>query len=204
MFTYVFANPVTGRQSPRSKLTAIALVVVGAVVLSTATVLGLHWAAASSRKVPAMKQAQGLGFTKLDREAPVVLLPSLGGSGTVSVAKLAGRPIVLNFWASTCVVCKSETPALASVARTLGGKVSFVGIDSVDRRGPAMAFISRYHVPYPIGFDPQGTAAIKYGVVALPVTFFLSPSGKTIMGENIGALTRSALRAILHNLYGTT
>lgn len=199
----MFANPVNGRQSPRSRLTAIALVVVGAVVLSTATVLGLHWAAASSRKVPAMRQAQGLGFTKLDRQTPAVLLPTLRGSGTVSIAKLAGKPIVLNFWASTCEVCKSETPALAAVARSLGGKVTFVGIDSVDRHGPAMAFITKYHVPYPIGFDPQGTAAIRFGVVALPVTFFLSPSGKTIMGENIGALTRGTLRAILRNLYGT-
>jgi cytochrome c biogenesis protein CcmG, thiol:disulfide interchange protein DsbE len=202
MFTYVFRNPVTGERSRGSKLTAIALVAVGAVVLSTATVLGLHWATASTHKSSGT-QGQGLGFTKLDRKAPAVRLPSLRGSGTVSIAKLAGKPIVVNFWASTCVVCKSETPALASVARTLGGKVNFFGIDSVDRHEPAMAFITKYHVPYPVGFDPQGTAAIKYGVVALPVTFFLSPSGKTIMGENIGALTRSTLRTILHTLYGT-
>ncbi|HWF80212.1 MAG TPA: TlpA disulfide reductase family protein, partial [Streptosporangiaceae bacterium] len=173
----MFANRVNGRRSPRGKLAAIALVVVGAVVLSTATVLGLHWATAPSPKAPAMARTQGLGFTKLDRQAPAVLLPSLLGSGTVSVARLAGKPIVLNFWASTCEVCKSETPALASVARALGDKVTFVGIDSVDRQGPATAFITKYHVPYPIGFDPDGTAAIKYGVVALPVTFFLSPSG---------------------------
>lgn len=180
------------------------LVAVGAVVLSTVTVLGLHWATASSspHKTPGMRQAQ-TGFTKLDRPAPALLLPSLRGAGTVSIAKLAGKPIVVNFWASTCTVCKSETPAMASVARTLGGKVTFVGIDSVDRHGPAVAFITRYHVPYPIGFDPRGTAAVKYGVVALPVTFFLSPSGKTIMGENIGALTSGSLRTILHQLYGT-
>ena len=199
----MFANPVNGRQSPRSRLAAIALVVVGAVVLSTATVLGLHWATASSRKAPAMAQSGQLGFTKLHRQAPALLMPSLRGPGAVSVAKLAGKPIVLNFWASTCEVCKSETPALASAARALGGKVTFVGIDSVDRHGPAMAFITKYHVPYPVGFDPQGTLAIKYGVIALPVTVFLSPSGKTIVGENIGALTRSSLRTILHNLYGT-
>jgi cytochrome c biogenesis protein CcmG/thiol:disulfide interchange protein DsbE len=203
MFTYVFVDPVNGQRSPRGKVTAIALVVVGAVVLSTATVLGLHWATASSRKAPPMGQAQGSGFTRLDRMAPALLLPSLSGSGTVSITKLAGKPIVLNFWASTCGVCKSETPALASVARTLGGKVTFVGIDSVDQHGPAMAFITKYHVTYPIGFDPQGTMAIKYGVIGLPVTFFLSPSGKTIMGENIGALSSSTLRTILRNLYGT-
>jgi hypothetical protein len=36
------------------------------------------------------------------------------------------------------------------------------------------------------------------------VTFFLSPSGKTILGENIGGLTPGKLRTILHRLYGVT
>jgi cytochrome c biogenesis protein CcmG, thiol:disulfide interchange protein DsbE len=180
---------------------AIALVVVGAVVLSTATVLGLHWASATPR---ASSANQGLGFTKLDLQAPNVVLPSLGGKGKVDLTRLAGKPMVLNFWASTCEVCKSETPALASVASALGGKVTFVGIDSVDRRSAAIAFAARYGVRYPIGFDPKGTAATRYGVIALPVTFFLSPSAKTIVGENVGALNRSTLRRILHSLYGTT
>jgi cytochrome c biogenesis protein CcmG, thiol:disulfide interchange protein DsbE len=198
----VLNNPLTGQRTPRSRLTAIALVIVGAVVLSTATVLGLHWATAKQPAASSGQQAQGLGFTKLDRAAPAVRLPSLRGGGTVSLTKLAGKPIVLNFWSSTCEVCTKETPALASVARSLSDKVTFVGIDSVDRHGPAMEFITRYKVPYPIAFDPQGAAATQFGVVALPVTFFLSPSAKTIVGENIGALTRSTLRTILHSLYG--
>jgi cytochrome c biogenesis protein CcmG/thiol:disulfide interchange protein DsbE len=166
-------------------------------------VLGLHWAAAKPKTISAGQQAQNLGFTKLDQPAPGVTLPSLRGTGTVSLTDLAGKPIVMNFWSSTCEVCTKETPALASVARTLGGKITFVGIDSVDRRDPATAFITKYDVPYAIAFDPQGTAATRYGVVGLPVTFFLSPSGKTIVGENIGALTRGSLRAILRDLYRT-
>jgi hypothetical protein len=38
-------------------------------------------------------------------------------------------------------------------------------------------------------------------VPGLPVTFFLSPSGKTVLGENVGALTAARLRRILHQLY---
>ena len=195
-------NPLTGQRTPRSRLLAITLVILGAVVLSTATVLGLHWAAAKPNPTTAGQQARGLGFSKLDIPAPNVLLPSLRAGGTVSLTKLAGKPIVLNFWSTTCVVCTKETPALVSVARALRGKVTFVGIDSVDRRTPAMAFVSRYHVPYSIAFDSRGIMATHYGVIALPVTFFLSPSGKTIMGENIGALTTRSLRAILRDLYG--
>ncbi len=190
----------TGGGRREARLTGITLVAVGAVVLSTLTVLGLRWAVSPQAKHAASK-ARVLGFTKLDQSAPAVLLPSLNGAGSVSLAKLAGKPIVLNFWSSTCGPCKAETPALASVDRTLGGKVRFVGIDSVDRRTPALAFADKYKVPYPIAFDPQGTAAIRYGVVGLPVTFFLSSSGKTILGENIGALTPGKLKVILHELY---
>ncbi len=175
-------------------------------VLSTVTVLGLRLAVTSHAAAQPASQSKGagLGFTALSKPAPAVSLPSLTGSGTISVAGLAGKPIVLNFWSSTCVDCRKETPAIASVARTLGGKVAFFGIDSVDRQGPAAAFASKYRVPYALGFDPKGTAAIAYDVVALPVTFFLSPSGKKILGENIGALTRSELTTILHKLYGTS
>ncbi len=176
--------------------------VVGAVLLSTLTVLGLRWETSRPAKTGS-DQATGLGFTRLHKAAPSVALPNLDGTGTVSLTKLSGKPIVLNFWSSTCGPCKKETPALASVDRTLGGQVTFVGIDSVDQHQHAQAFAEKYKVPYPIAYDPQGTAAIHYGVVALPVTVFLSPSGKTILGENIGALTATRLKAILHELYRT-
>ncbi len=174
-------------------------------MLSTLTVLGLRWADSPRRgsATYSSQQAQGLGFTRLDKAAPALALPSLAGSGTITLTKLSGKPIVLNFWASTCTVCKKETPALASVARSLGAKVTFLGVDSVDQRAPALKFEQKYGVPYPSVFDPQGMAAVKYNVPALPVTFFLSPSGRTILGENIGALTASGLRDILHELYGT-
>ena len=145
----------------------------------------------------------GLGFSRLDRAAPALAMPSLAGSGMITLTKLSGKPIVLNFWASTCTVCKKETPALASVARSLGSKVTFLGVDAVDKRSAAIAFEDKFGVPYPSLFDPQGTAVAKYDVPALPVTFFLSPSGKTILGENIGALTASRLRALLRQIYGT-
>jgi cytochrome c biogenesis protein CcmG, thiol:disulfide interchange protein DsbE len=196
----MMVNPLTGRRSTGSRLVAFALIFAAAVVLSTATVLGLRWAAAPHPKAKA--NASGLGFARVSRSAPAFSLPNLHGGAAVTLASLAGKPIVMNFWSSTCTICKSETPALASVARTLNGKVTFVGIDSADSRGPATAFVARYNVPYENLFDPSATQAARYGVPALPVTFFLSPSGTRILGENIGALSPSKLRSILHALYG--
>jgi thiol-disulfide isomerase/thioredoxin len=131
-------------------------------------------------------------------------MPSLQGNGTISLTSVAGRPIVLNFWSSTCAPCKSETPDLASAARALAGKVTFVGVDTADGRAAAIAFTAKYRVPYQNVFDPNVAVATKYGVVALPVTFFISPSGTRILGENLGALSTASLNKILHELYNVS
>jgi cytochrome c biogenesis protein CcmG/thiol:disulfide interchange protein DsbE len=191
-------NPFTGRRSRRSQVAGFALLLVAAMLLSALTVLGLRWASTSSAS-----KASGpkLGFTRLDQPAPAFSLPSLHGGGTVTLASMAGRPIVLNFWATTCHICTKETPALASVARTVHGKIAFLGIDTADSRGPAIKFADRYDVPYPMAFDPTAKVGAAYRVIGLPITFFLSPSGKKILGENIGALTAARLRTILLDLY---
>lgn len=179
------------------------LVLVAAGVLSAGTLLGIRWAARTGAGAnPPSKTSAGLGFFKLDRPASAIDLPSLNGHGTVNVSSMAGKPIVVNFWSSSCHPCKQETPALAAVARAIGGQVRFVGIDTTDLRGAAARFVAKYHVTYPIAFDPKASVASRYGVPGLPVTVFLSPSGKTEVGENIGALTAPKLRTILHRLYG--
>jgi thiol-disulfide isomerase/thioredoxin len=176
--------------------------IAAAMVLSAVTLLAVQWAAGPRAAAP--RRQDGLGFVRLDRPAHALRLPSLLGSGTIDVTGSGSKPLVMNFWSSTCGPCKQETPALVSVARAMGAKVAFLGIDTADQRGSARAFIARYQVPYPVAFDPDASAAGRYGVPGLPVTFFLSPSGKTILGENVGALTPGKLRTILHRLYGVT
>jgi thiol-disulfide isomerase/thioredoxin len=199
-------SPPAGRPV-RRRVAVVALLLAAAAVLSTATLRGMRWAASprpAASGPMASAARSGLGFVRVDRPAPAVQLPALRGRGTIDLTALAGKPIVLNFWASTCEICKTETPALASVARALDGKVTFLGIDTADQRGPAIAFLDRYQVGYAVGYDPAATAASHYGVPGLPVTYFLSSSGKTILGENIGALSSGELRVILRRLYRLT
>jgi cytochrome c biogenesis protein CcmG, thiol:disulfide interchange protein DsbE len=194
--------PGAGRRRRRGPIVAVVLVLVAAAVLSTATLFAVRWLIGPQAHSRAGGSAASeVGFVRLDRPARPVSLPSLRGSGSVDLAGLAGKPIVLNFWSSACGPCKQETPALAGVARALGGKVTFVGIDTVDSRAKAIAFVDRYKVSYPVAFDPNATAADEYGVLGLPVTYFLSPSGKTVIGANIGALSAARLRTILRQLY---
>ena len=194
-------TPQAGPRWPPRRMAFAAAVLVAAAALSAASLLAIRWVTEPHAKA-APTSSSPLGFVKFDHPARSLSLPDLRGGSTVDLASLAGKPIVMNFWSSTCGPCRQETPAMASVARSVGGKIRFVGIDTADSRAKAIAFVTKYQVPYQIAFDPDGTTADQYGVPGLPVTFFLSPSATTVIGENIGALTAPKLRSILRRLYG--
>ncbi len=146
--------------------------------------------------------ADQIGFTTENSPAPQFELPLLDHHGDLRLSALAGRPIVLNFWASYCSVCRQESPAVAKVAAAVGSKVRFLGVDTDDEQGAALKFISKYGITYRVVSDVDGVVAARYGVPGLPVTFFISATGKRILGVNIGALTAAGLTSILHKLYG--
>jgi len=127
-----------------------------------------------------------------DPAAPAFSLPALGQSGptgpTVSLAAYAGRPLIVNFFASWCEPCQTETPLLARFYRAEHGKVALVGLDESDTAGSATSFTRKEGVSYPVGFDPGTIAASAYGVVALPQTFFLNAKHR-IVDRVFGAVT---------------
>jgi thiol-disulfide isomerase/thioredoxin len=128
-----------------------------------------------------------------DPVAPTFSFPALGHSGQrVSLGDYSGKPVVVNFFASWCVPCKQETPLLARFYHTEQAKVALVGLDENDVAGNATSFTRSDGVSYPVGFDPQLSAADAYGVVALPQTFFLN-SKHRIVDRIFGAVTLATL-----------
>ncbi|HLN67067.1 MAG TPA: TlpA disulfide reductase family protein [Streptosporangiaceae bacterium] len=124
-----------------------------------------------------------------DPASPSFSLPVLGQSGQkVSLADYAGRPLIVNFFASWCEPCKQETPLLAKFYRTEHGRVAIVGLDENDVLGSAMTFTRNDGVSYPVGFDHAVIAASAYGVAALPQTFFLNAKHR-IVDRVFGAVT---------------
>jgi cytochrome c biogenesis protein CcmG/thiol:disulfide interchange protein DsbE len=130
--------------------------------------------------------------------APTFSLPVLGNSGgnsgrEVTLADYAGKPLIVNFFASWCEPCKTETPLLAKFYRGERGKVALVGLDENDGLGSATSFTRADGVSYPVGWDPHLIAASAYGVYGLPQTFFLD-ARHHIVDRVFGAVTQSALR----------
>jgi cytochrome c biogenesis protein CcmG, thiol:disulfide interchange protein DsbE len=121
--------------------------------------------------------------------APAFSLPVLGHSGQkVALSDYAGRPLIVNFFASWCEPCQQETPLLARFYRTEHAKVAIVGLDENDVLGSAMSFTHKEGVGYPVGFDPEVIAASAYGVAGLPQTFFLNAKHR-VVDRVFGAVT---------------
>jgi cytochrome c biogenesis protein CcmG, thiol:disulfide interchange protein DsbE len=184
------AGPIRGRWLLAIAVVPVALVV-GIVIIA-------------SRETPSPAAASGIGFVRVNRPAPPVTMTSLTGTGTVGLASLTGKPIVVNFWATWCDNCVAETKALVQVADSTRGRVNFLGVDTLDELGLARSFAAKYRIPYQLSFDPHEIVGTRYDVPGLPTTFFLSPSGTRILGVNTGGLTVHSLDTILHQLYGPT
>jgi cytochrome c biogenesis protein CcmG, thiol:disulfide interchange protein DsbE len=113
-------------------------------------------------------------------------------AGHVSLASEAGKPVIVNFFASWCGPCRSETPLLARYYSSHHDAVHVIGVDANDSRTAALAFTRKYGVSYPVGSDPAVTAASAYGVVELPQTFFLNAQHK-VVDHVYGVVTAGSL-----------
>jgi thiol-disulfide isomerase/thioredoxin len=112
--------------------------------------------------------------------------------GTTSLDAYAGRPVVLNFFASWCVPCITEMPDFEAAHQLLGDRVAMVGINVMDRPADGEAVVARTGVTYDLGRDPEAALFNAFGTLGMPTTLFLRPDG-TVAASHTGALTRRQL-----------
>lgn len=109
---------------------------------------------------------------------------------TRTLLSLRGKIVVVNFWATWCRDCRTELPALNSVAR--GGDVVFLAIDLQEDGARARSFFDQLRLD---SLDPlldlDGMTTRRYGVITgLPQTFFIDAQG-VIRHIERGALTNT-------------
>jgi cytochrome c biogenesis protein CcmG/thiol:disulfide interchange protein DsbE len=109
-----------------------------------------------------------------------------GSSGNVavqtpadfSVAKYAGKPLVVNFFGSWCGPCNSEAPDLATFSKANPG-VQFVGIAVNDTESDATSFMTKYGLSYPVVIDDNSLSS-QYGITGVPTTIFFNGDGQEV------------------------
>jgi len=100
--------------------------------------------------------------------------------GNLASKDLAGKVVLLNFWASWCTPCLAEMPLLERMWTAYQARdVVIVGINSAqDTWDDARAFLRRHKITYPNGRDETGRVAAAYGVIAMPTTYFIGRDGR--------------------------
>ncbi len=122
----------------------------------------------------------------IGKKAPSLALPPLEGSNTAALtdAAIAGKLTLVNVFASWCVPCRQEHPILKELAKD--GRLTVVGINYKDRNDNALRFLGELGNPYKaIGVDPNGKAAIDWGVYGIPESYLVGPDG-TILYKKVG------------------
>jgi len=139
------------------------------------------------------KVAHGSGKTA---EPKNFTLTRLDKPGKLELASLRGKVVVLNFWASWCVPCKQEAPALEKIWREYKSKgVVVLGVDSEDYSGDARSFMRKYRITYPVVREPGNDLWGPYGVSGVPETRVIDRQGKYAGTQFYGATTASDLRS---------
>jgi len=123
---------------------------------------------------------------------PPVTLRCLGPGPALDPAALRGRPTVVNLWATWCLPCQREMPALQRVHERFGDKVRFVGVDTRDDVGGAVEFLRMVGVTYSQTVDPDGDLLRRLRIPGLPVTVLLDREGR-VAYRKVGPITESEL-----------
>ena len=174
--------------TPPSRRRAIGALAVVVVLLATVLVVAF---APKGRPIDGVLPADPTGYA-----VPDVTLPLVGG-GTLSLASLRGRPVVVNFWASWCTTCIDEAALLGRVEREWRARgVVFIGMDSSDTDAAAKAFAAKYGMEYRSLADRFGTQTPRWGVTGYPETFFIGRDGR-IRGKFVSAIDRASLETRL-------
>ncbi|CCF21268.1 periplasmic thioredoxin (cytochrome c biogenesis) [Pseudorhizobium banfieldiae] len=144
----------------------------------------------------------------IGQKAPSLALPALEGSNTPALtdAAIDGKLTLVNVFASWCVPCRQEHPFLKELAKD--ERLTVVGINYKDRNDNALRFLGELGNPYDaIGVDPNGKAAIDWGVYGIPESYLVGTDG-TILYKKVGpfderSLTQELLPAIEKAASGT-
>jgi thiol-disulfide isomerase/thioredoxin len=111
-------------------------------------------------------------------------IPFLDGDGTSHrLAEFAGQGVVLNLWATWCVPCVAEMPALAAMAQAVAGDRIAVLPLSSDRGGAQVVrkFYAQHDIQaLQVWLDPKGEAARAWGARGLPTTLILDRQGREV------------------------
>jgi thiol-disulfide isomerase/thioredoxin len=137
--------------------------------------------------------SEGDGGLEIGAAVPVATLPTLsqntvppseqpsaGPDDEGSLADFRGDWVLLNVWASWCIPCREESPALERFATENSDAITVVGVDTRDLTEDAIAFLREYDIEYPQLRDASGAYADDLKTTGVPESFLIDPEGNLV------------------------
>jgi thiol-disulfide isomerase/thioredoxin len=138
---------------------------------------------------------------QMNYNAPNMTLTALDGT-LMQIIDFRGRIVFLNFWATWCVPCVRELPALSAFAQEQDPETGalVVGINAGETPEVINAYFDDHNISgITVLLDPAGAARSLYGVINLPVTFVIDPEG-LVRFMKIGEMTREDMNGYMEEL----
>jgi cytochrome c biogenesis protein CcmG/thiol:disulfide interchange protein DsbE len=158
-----------------------------AAVVATAVLVRLG----SLRGVPEPSGASEPALIGRGEPAPGIVGTTLDGRA-FDLAKLRGRPVIVNFWGPSCVPCRDEFPLFKQkLLEHAGDGLAIVGVLMIDPPAPARDFIARYGATWETVEDPDESIRAAYRVAARPQSYFIDRDG-ILRAIQVGEVTSDA------------
>jgi thiol-disulfide isomerase/thioredoxin len=137
-------------------------------ISSVRTLMAVAWLAAAA---PA-------AFGADNGPVPALTLPARAPAASVSLEKLRGQVVMVNFWASWCGPCREEFPLLDQMyKRYKGAGFTMLGVNVEPDSSDAESFLAKTPISFPIAYDRDSVASRLFHVDAMPSTVLIDRHG---------------------------
>jgi thiol-disulfide isomerase/thioredoxin len=129
---------------------------------------------------------EAMGLAKVPaKAAPNFTLPSIEEQ-QVSLHQYRGKVVFLKFWATWCIPCREEMPALEQLHQTYHSQdLAILSIDLKESADQIKAFFQKYHLSFPALLDQDGSIFRDYLVAGMPTTVLIDRDG-TLLARGVG------------------
>ena len=134
------------------------------------------------------------GTVALGEPAHDAAVEVLGGEGEAELADYRGEWVLVNFWASWCEPCRTESPEIEAYGDDHSDEIVIVGMNTEDLTDDALEFIEEFDLSWEMLRDNEGERKDAFGIFALPESFLLDPEGRVALIRR-GAVDREYLEA---------
>jgi thiol-disulfide isomerase/thioredoxin len=125
-------------------------------------------------------QRLGLAGYPPDTRPPGFSATTVDGHA-LSLESLRSRVVLLNFWASWCLECRAEMPALEQLHRDYASRgLTVLAVNFREAPGTVRRYARELGLTIPLLMDPSGAITKSYGVIGLPASFLIGRDGRAV------------------------